>query len=174
MHIRDQHQIYIPEDSGKAEKVLILTPASRSEPKDTDSQLIFSIFEIGSQIKLRGCEAVFPVADVNTVQPKCKTAFHTIKADVHRVIFHVGWKCKIPHIARYRVELLRDLSRLYILHAVPGILRIYILWMSISLHLDMSRNPDIRPAPAVILFFLKALDRIRVILRVRKFPDTVQ
>ena len=68
----------------------------------------------------------------------------------------------------------RDLSRNEILAAVPGILIIDIGRDIIAFHLDMGRNPDIRPCTAVIRDRLKAGRRVRGLLGIRNLPQTVQ
>ena len=90
------------------------------------------------------------------------------------MIFHALGDCKIPDITRNRVELLRDLSRKDILNSVPRILGVDILRMSVSLHLDVSRHPDVRPASAVVVSRLKFLNRFPVILRIGKLPHSAQ
>ena len=154
LHIPDMHrrkgvQVYLPEDAGEAEKVLILHPTGVGVLEHLGGQLVFSGNQIVRQLKLRGSESVLPIACVMPVAPYCKAALRPLEGDENPHPREALRQGEVLHIASHRVEFLGYLSRLYILAAVPGILGIHILGTAVSLELNVGGHRDGIPAPAV-------------------------
>ena len=172
-------EIDIAEDPAEAEKVLALQPAGGSPLEDPHGQLVFSRCEKGCQVKFRGGKAVLAVADIVPVAPEGETALHALEGDDERTSLlqqglHGLRKGKIFHIGSRGIKMFRDLTGNDILAAVPWILIIDIGRDIIAFHLDMGRDPYVRPCTAVIGGRLEAGRRVRRLIRIGKLPQTVQ
>ena len=178
LHISDMYngygiEIHIPENTGKTEEILILAPAAGAPFEHLCCQLVFPLLQIGSQIELRGGKAVLTVPHIAAVTPQSKSAFHPLERDIHRLPLPFFGHLKIFHIACHRIKALGNLSRKRLFSSVPGILYIGILGRVVSLHLNMCRNADIRPAPAVAFRFLEVLYHGLIIRGIGKLPQPV-
>ena len=98
MYIRDRIEIYIPENAGEPEKVLILAPAARCEAKDLCGQLVLTlrINEL-RELKLGWSEAVLGIADILSVQPKGKATLRSL--ELEKAVFRVSIASTLPDIS---------------------------------------------------------------------------
>ena len=142
LHIEE----HIPEYPGKPVKILILKPAAGCPFPDPQRQPVYSGFQIFCQTKIRGRKAVFAVADINPVQPKRETAFHSLERNAYFFSDETFRQNEVTHIIRHRVEKLRHFAGFQLTLAVPGILGVDIGRFIVAFHLNMRRDADFLPA----------------------------
>ena len=109
-----------------------------------------------------------------TVQPDGDAAFRALEGDKDALADHLRRHKERLDIAGDRVVLLRDFANFHLLIAVPRILHVGILRRTVSLHLDMRRNMDIRPAAAVVIRRFKARDDLTGVQRMVEFPKPIK
>ena len=174
MHLRNRVQIHIPVNTGKPEEILIFAPAAAGPFEHLGSKLVFPFLQIWSQFKLRRSKAVLAVTHEISIEPDSNSALRALERDKQRFPLHVLRHLKILHIAGHRIEAGGDLSRLYFLVSLPGVLHVGILGRVVSFHLNVGGNPDIIPGSAAVLLFLKSGNPISVILRIMELPQPVE
>ena len=81
--MRQTVQEDIAKDSGKPVKVLIFEPASRCPLEDAHCYPVFSFVKDICETKVCRVKTVFTVADISSVYPKGKAAFHTLKRNIN-------------------------------------------------------------------------------------------
>ena len=174
MRLGDGIQIDVAENAGEAHEVLILQPASRAPTLNAAGELVFAFNEVLSQLKVAGRKGIRREADVVSVQPDGDAALRALEGDKETLADHLFRHKKRLDIAGDGVIFLRNLADLHALEAVPRILHVGILRNAVSLHLDMCRNADIRPAAAVKIRRLKAGNHLTCVQRVMEFPKSIE
>ena len=174
MDLRLGIQEHIPENAAEAIKVLILTPASGRPFENLYSQTVAAFLKQLRHIKLRRRKAVLAVSRIASVDPQGKAALHSLERENDALAFHPLRNFKEADIARGRIVMRRDFPRLYAVHAVPGILGIYISRPVIPMHLNMAGHRYFIPSAHIKIFRVKSGYRFPVILRIREFPASVQ
>ncbi len=117
MHFRDGIQIYLTEEAGEPEEILVLHPAGVGVPEHLGGQLVLAGDQIVRQLELRRCEPVLAIAHIASVAPHGQTAFRPLEGDIDPLSRQTLRQGKVFHVAAHRIELFRDLPRLYIFAA---------------------------------------------------------
>ena len=174
MHLTECIKPYIPEEPGKSEEILILTPAAGREPKYHDRKLVLT-FPVNKrrQVKISRSKTVLGISHVVSVKPDCYATLGSLKRNIYRSLSEILRKVKIPDIACHRIEVLGYLPRFNLFEPVPRILRVGILGAAVAFGLYMSRNPYPAPLTAVIILLVKILYRRIIIYGIVKPPYSV-
>ena len=174
MRLGDSVEIHVAEQAGHAHEVLIFQPASRAPALHAACQFIFAFDQVICQLKLAGREGIARKTDVMPVEPYGDTAFRALKGDEDAPVGHLLRHEERLDIAGDGVVCRRNFADGHILIAVPRILHVGVLRRAVALHLNVSRNADIRPAAAVVIHRLKTGDNLSGVERVMEFPEAVQ
>ena len=174
VYLRYRIQVYVTIQTGKSEKVLILTPTAAGPFEYLRRQFIFSLAKIWGQFKFRRGKGIFTVTHKLSVQPQRDSALRSLKRNKNTFSFHCFRNLEIFHIACHRIKLRGNLSRLQFFSSLPGILHVGILGNIISLHLNMRRNTNIIPGLAAVLRFFKSRNGAVIIFCIVEFPQTIQ
>ena len=172
--LRHRVQEHLPVQPGEPEEVLILQPAARAEAVHPAGQLVLPLRQRLRQLKLVGREAVGGKADVFSVKPYGHAALRPLEGDENPLPPHLLRQREMLHVAGHRVEPLRNLPGHQRLVPRPGVLGVGILGRAVSFPLNVGRNPDLLPSPAVVSGLLKAFDHLSRVHRVEEFPYAVQ
>ena len=85
MDIGDPVQIYLPEDAGEAEEILVLDPAGAAALVDLHRQTVVGLLYERCHLKLRGGKAVLAVAHEMPIEPYIEGCLHALEGQEHRL-----------------------------------------------------------------------------------------
>ena len=173
MAARHSVQIHIPEQSGEAPEILILQPARAAPLIYFRRDFIFPLPHQIRDAELRGGKTVLAVPGKFSVYPHIQRCLRSLKREIDIAALFRLLQRYIFHIASHRI-LTGHLRRAKLLPAVPGIHGVDVLSLSISLHLDMSRNLNLPELLTGDILPVEVRTPEPWIFRIRKFPRSVQ
>ena len=162
------------EDAAEPEKVLILQPACTAVLIDLHAQAVPGFPDVGSQVKVRGGEAVLGVANEVAVEPDIERLLHTLKGNAHPLPQQSRLQIEPAYIAAYMGVLPVDFRGTKFRVAIPGVQGVDVLNFTIALQLHMSGHLN-RAESGIVEIFLPEVSRtLPGIFAPRKAPLPIQ
>ena len=162
------------EDAAEPEEVLILQPSRAAVLIDLHAQAVPGFPDVGSQVKVRGGEAVLGVANEVAVEPDIERLLHTLKGNAHPLPQQSRLQIEPAYIAAHMGILPVDFRGTKFRVAIPGVQGVDVLNFTIALQLHMSGHLN-RTEIGIVEIFLPEVSRTPPgIFAPRKAPLPIQ
>ena len=162
------------EDAAEPEEILILQPSRAAVLIDLHAQAVARFPDVGSQVKVRGGEAVLGVAHELAVEPDIERLLHALKGNAHPLPQQSRSQIEPAYIAAHMGVLPVDFRGTKFRVAVPGVQRVDVLNVTIALQLHVSGHLN-RTESGIVEIFLPEVSRaLPGIFTPRKAPLSIQ
>ena len=162
------------EDAAEPEKVLILQPSRAAVLIDLHAQAVPGFPDVGSQVKVRGGEAVLGVANEVAVEPDIERLLHTLKGNAHPLPQQSRLQIEPAYIAAYMGVLPVDFRGPQLGVAVPGVQGVDVLNFTIALQFHMSGHLNGAKSGIVEIFLPEVSRALPGIFTPLKAPLPIQ